>query len=120
MDTNKKRVYTLWGRFYEKKSTNIFNRIQTYGSRRLLIWKITRNIINRKKYGIPNDYTVSRWTIRYNEFGKEGLENKRGKIRRKLESKELTNEEKTLYLEAENAYLRKVLEHRENILKKKK
>lgn len=73
-----------------------------------------------KKYGIPNDYTVSRWTRIYKDFGKEGLENKRGKIRRKLEGKELTSEEKILYLEAENAYLRKMLEHRENILKKKK
>lgn len=73
-----------------------------------------------KKYGIPNDYTVSRWTRKYKEFGKEGLENNQGKRRKNLKNKKLTKEEKILYLETENAYLRKMLEHRENILKKKK
>lgn len=77
-----------------------------------------------KKYNIPKDYMITRWTRKYKEFGLEGLKENRGKttgvLKGRPRKKELSAEEKILKLEAENAYLRKIVEHRENILKKKK
>ena len=70
-----------------------------------------------KKYGIAKGYTVSLWAREYEKRGENAFE----KIyRRKLPKRELTDKEKIEYLESENAYLRKLVEEQENILKKKK
>ena len=66
---------------------------------------------------------VTRWTRAYKEFGIDGLKENRGKTgssKGRPKKNNLSTEEKILRLEAENAYLRKIVEHRENILKKKK
>ena len=76
-----------------------------------------------KKYDIPKDYMVTRWTRAYKEFGIDRLRENRGKTgisKCRPRKNNLSAEEKILRLEAENAYLRKIVEHRENILKKKK
>lgn len=76
-----------------------------------------------KKYDIPKDYMVTRWTRTYKEFGIDGLGENRGKAgisKGRPRKNKLSTEERILRLEAENAYLRKIVEHRENILKKKK
>ena len=76
-----------------------------------------------KKYDIPKDYMVTRWTRAYKEFGIDGLKENRGKTgssKGRPKKNNLSTEERILRLEAENAYLRKIVEHRENILKKKK
>lgn len=76
-----------------------------------------------KKYDIPKDYMVTRWTRTYKEFGIDGLRENRGKagiFKGRPRKNKLSTEERILRLEAENAYLRKIVEHRENILKKKK
>lgn len=76
-----------------------------------------------KKYDIPKDYMVTRWTRTYKEFGIDGLGENRGKAgisKGRHRKNKLSTEERILRLEAENAYLRKIVEHRENILKKKK
>lgn len=66
---------------------------------------------------------ITRWTRAYKKFGIDGLEEKRGKTgisKGRPRKNNLSAEEKIFKLEAENAYLRKIVEHRENILKKKK
>lgn len=77
-----------------------------------------------KKYDIPKDYMITRWTRTYKELGVDGLGENRGKATGILKGRprktNLSIEEKILKLEAENAYLRKIVEHRENLLKKKK
>jgi len=82
----------------------------------------TKKIAN--KYNVPNGYTISRWTRKYKEFGIDSLEENRGKFtginKGRPRKTNISNEDKILRLEAENHYLRKILEQRENILKKKK
>ena len=76
-----------------------------------------------KKYDIPKDYMVTRWTRAYKEFGIDGLKENRGKTgssKGRPKKNNLSTEEKILRLEAENAYLRKIVEYKEKILKKKK
>lgn len=76
-----------------------------------------------KKYEIPKDYMVTLWTRAFKEFGIDGLGERRGKTgisKGRPRKNKLSAEEKILKLETENAYLRKIVEHRENILKKKK
>ena len=76
-----------------------------------------------KKYEIPKDYMVTLWTRAFKKFGIDGLGERRGKTgisKGRPRKNKLSAEEKILKLETENAYLRKIVEHRENILKKKK
>lgn len=76
------------------------------------------------KYNIPNGYTIGRWAKKYKEFGIDSLKENRGKytgINKGRPSKiYISDEDKILKLQAENTYLRKILEQRENMLKKKK
>lgn len=76
-----------------------------------------------KKYDIPKDYMITRWTRTYKEFGVNGLGENRGKStgisKGRPRKTNLSTEEKILKLESENAYLRKIVEHRENLLKKR-
>ena len=66
---------------------------------------------------------IIRWTRTYKEFGVDGLGENRGKdtgiLKGRPKKTNLSTEEKILKLEAENAYLKKIVEHRENILKKR-
>ncbi len=66
---------------------------------------------------------IIRWTRTYKEFGVDGLGENRGKdtgiLKGRTKKTNLSTEEKILKLEAENAYLKKIVEHRENILKKR-
>ena len=74
-----------------------------------------------KKYDIPKDYMVTRWTRAYKEFGIDGLRENRGKTgisKGRLRINNISAEERILRLEAENANSRKIVEHKENILKK--
>lgn len=77
-----------------------------------------------KKYNIPYDIIVSRWIRKYREFGEIGLDDNRGKYKGlnkgRPRKSEISTEERILKLEAENAYLRKILEKRESLLKKNK
>lgn len=76
-----------------------------------------------KKYGIPKEYMVTKWTRKYQLEGKDSLGENRGKakgIRKGRPKKNMSIEEKIKYLEAENAYLKEIVKERENILKKKK
>lgn len=77
-----------------------------------------------RKYDLPDKTMTMKWVKKYKESGENALSENRGKTisinRGRPRKSSLSLEDKVKRLEVENAYLRKIVEYRENLLKKKK
>jgi transposase-like protein len=76
-----------------------------------------------REFNLPSKGILPAWIKKYKEYGEIAFEENRGKIKRQYKkslSKASSIEEEMIRLKAENEYLKRVLESRENLLKKKK
>lgn len=71
-------------------------------------------------YGMNDTRVLRKWVKQYQEYGKEFFYNKKVKEKEFMYKTPQTYEEKILYLEAENAYLKELLGITAEKVKKKK
>lgn len=71
-------------------------------------------------YGMKDTRTLRRWVQQYQEYGEEFFKNKKIKQKEFMYKTPQSYEEKLLYLEAENAYLKELLGITAEKIKKKK
>lgn len=71
-------------------------------------------------YGMKDTRTLRRWVQQYQEHGEEFFKNKKIKQKEFMYKTPQSYEEKLLYLEAENAYLKELLGITAEKIKKKK
>lgn len=71
-------------------------------------------------YGMKDTRVLRRWVKQYQEYGEEFFKNKKIKQKEFLYKIPQSYEEKLLYLEAENAYLKELLGITAEKIKKKK
>lgn len=71
-------------------------------------------------YGMSDTRVLRKWVKQYQEYGEEFFYNKKVKEKEFMYKTPQTYEEKILYLEAENAYLKELLGITAEKVKKKK